>query len=311
MTHSSSPLSENAVLLAKRALQSGDRVLVTGASGWFGRTSTWLFKELAIPVFLTGSHSRTIHYLGKSFEINEWNISDVNRFEPTIVIDCAYLTREFTETTSLDNYVAVNRDLVDRFIAMSKWPSVRRMIGFSSGAAFRYASGEVEHDISRDPYGVLKYESELRLSNEIESAKSKVSIPRVWSVAGSLVTKPNGFAFSDLISQARSGTVTINSENKVLRRYCLIEEVIAIALQENLMQSCVFDTGGESIEIGELAKIICDQVNPDASIVRNGQLRGEANDYRSSNIDWIERCSQLAFKSKTIIDQISQVSRFM
>jgi len=311
MTTKVSPFSENAILLAQRSVNLDDRVLITGASGWFGRTATLMFHNMGIPLFLTGSHNRKIEYLGHSFEIQEWNLQEIERFQPTIVIDCAYLTREFAEGVSLDEYTAINRELLDRIVEISKWACIRKIISFSSGAAYPYVVGEATTGIDEDPYGYLKHETELRLTNEIDSAHQNISIPRVWSVSGALVTKIQGFAFSDLISQARKGQIVISSDRKVLRRYCGIDEVIALAMSNSAELSPVFDTGGESIEIRDLAQRVRSVIDPTTSISRINPSNGESNDYRSSNLDWLARCSELKFEPMTLDEQISLVSRWM
>jgi nucleoside-diphosphate-sugar epimerase len=311
MTTYVSPISENAFLLVQRFVKPDDRVLITGASGWFGRTSTLIFHKLGIPTYLTGSHSRTIEYLGHAFEIQKWNLREIERFQPTIVIDCAYLTREFAESVSLEEYVGINRELLNRMIEISKWPSVRKMISFSSGAAHPYFINAVTTGIDEDPYGFLKHEAEQRLTSEIDPGNCKISIPRVWSVSGALVTKIQGFAFSDLIFQARSGKIVISSNREVFRRYCAIEEVIAIAMADSLDSNPIFDTGGESIEIRDLAKRVCSIIDPKATITQINPLNNERNNYQSSNSDWVTRCSELDFEPITIDEQISIVSSWM
>lgn len=306
-----SPFSENAFLLAQSSVKSTDRVLITGASGWFGRTSTLMFRKLGIPAFLTGSHNRTIDYLGHSFEINEWNLSEIEKFQPTLVIDCAYLTREFAESVSLDKYTATNRELLDRIIQISKLPSITRIISFSSGAAYPYVLGNATNGLTEDPYGFLKYEAEQRLTNEIDADDCKVTIPRVWSVSGALVTKIQGFAFSDLIFQARSGKIAISADREVFRRYCAIEEVIAIAMADTSNTNSIFDTGGESIEIRELARKICSVLEPTATITQINPSSNKSNSYQSSNHDWVARCSDLNFQPMTLGEQISLVASWM
>ena len=311
MTIEVSPFSENAFLLARRPVDMSDRVVITGASGWFGRTATLMFNKMGIPTYLTGSHKRTIEYLGHSFEINEWNPSEIEKFQPTVVIDCAYLTREFAESVSLDEYVSTNRDLLDRIIQISKLPSITRIISFSSGAAYAYVLGNATSGVMEDPYGFLKYEAEQRLTNEIDADNCKVTIPRVWSVSGALVTKIQGFAFSDLIFQAKSGKIVISSDLKVFRRYCAIEEVIAVAMADTSSTHSIFDTGGESIEIRELAKRVSSIINPKATITQINPSNSESNDYQSSNRDWVARCSELDFEPMTLDEQISIVASWM
>lgn len=307
----SSPISENAAELARRSVKSDDRVLITGASGWFGRTATLIFEETKNPMYLTGSYSRKIQYLGRTFEVNKWNLQEIEKFQPTVVIDCAYLTREMVGSAGIDNYIEVNRRLVQQIVDLKHLASLRLAVSFSSGAAENFRSASLQKSIQDDPYGFLKVEQETVLQSEFETSGTDLVIARVWNTSGSLVTKVNGFALSDLIDQALKGHMKVSSHFMVWRRYCMIEEVIAVALNGSQGSERVFDTGGQLIEIRDLAVLIQELVNPIATLELPADSDGIPSEYFSDGESWSRWCNALNFEPASLDEQIMQVSNWM
>lgn len=307
----SSPISENAAELAQRSVKSDDRVLITGASGWFGQTATAMMDILGIKSLLIGSNSRTIQIAGEVKRIEMWNLEQIIDFAPTVIVDCAYLTRELIDDVGLSKFVAVNRLLVKQVIDLKDLESLRLVVAFSSGAAEIYRLNSEKSSIEKDPYGFLKHEQEELLKMEFNTTKSDLVIARVWSTTGSLVTKVNGFAFSDLISQALRGDIRVNSNFYVWRRYCMIEEVIAVALNGSQENVKLFDTGGALVEIRDLAMLMNEIVDPKANLVLPEDLSGPPSDYHSDGKSWQNWCKTLNFNPKSIEEQISQVSNWL
>jgi nucleoside-diphosphate-sugar epimerase len=122
------------------------------------------------------------------------------------------------------------------------------------------------------------------------------------------MTKPELFAFSDLLSQARSGRIVIKARNLVFRRFCTIHEVIYVALADSGNRGPIFDTGGELIEIGELAEIIRQEINPKAEILRDLREDIEPDNYYSDSKVWDERLNECQIKPATIREQVRAVA---
>jgi nucleoside-diphosphate-sugar epimerase len=306
-----SAVSSRSVRLASRAITKLDRVLVTGASGWFGQTATAMLDALEIPSYLIGSKGRNLKVAGVEKKIDVWDFAKISDFAPTVVIDCAYLTRELVGGIGLDTYIQVNRNLLQQIVDLKDLQSLRIVVSFSSGAADVYRSYADERSIEADPYGYLKAEQEEVLKSGFNSSKSDLVIARVWSASGSLVTKINGFAFSDLINQALNGRMEVSSSFDVWRRYCMIEEVIAIALNGSQGSGQVFDTGGRLIEIRELASLIKEIVNPNASLILPSLKAGLASNYFSDGKSWDSWCQTLHFEPTPLEQQIKQVAEWM
>jgi nucleoside-diphosphate-sugar epimerase len=304
-------VSGRSVALAGKSISNQDRVLITGASGWFGQTATAMMDYLGAQTFLIGSNSRSIQIAGKSRKIDVWDVKKIKDFAPTVVVDCAFLTREFVADVGLSKFLDVNRQLVRQTISLQDLDSVRLVVAFSSGAAEEYRLNSENSSIEKDPYGYLKHEQEELMATGFSSSNCDLVIPRVWSVSGSLVTKVNGFAFSDLICQALNGEIRVNSNFYVWRRYCMIEEVIAIALNGSQGSEKVFDTGGQLIEIRDLALLIKDLVNPSAKLQLPTDSDGISSEYFADGESWSRWCNMLSFETASLDEQIMQVSNWM
>jgi nucleoside-diphosphate-sugar epimerase len=304
-------VNQNALKLAGRAITSNDRVLITGASGWFGQTATVMLDILGVPTLLIGSHNREKDIAGVHKAIHVWSLEKIVDFTPTVVIDCAYLTREMVEVTGLDTYVEVNRKLARQIVDLKNLKSLRLVVSFSSGAAEIYRTRSDEKSIEIDPYGYLKVEQEKVLQSEFKSSEADLVIARVWNTSGSLVTKTNGFAFSDLIFQAIKGQIEVTSSFQVWRRYCMIEEVIAVALNGSQGSEQAFDTGGRLIEIRELAELIREIVNPKANLILPSSNAGLASNYFSDGKSWDHWCQAMDFEPTPLDEQIKQVAGWM
>jgi hypothetical protein len=127
-------------------------------------------------------------------------------------------------------------------------------------------------------------------------------------VTGSYCTKPELFAFTDLISQATLGLIEIKAKHLVYRRYCALEDVLAIAmLPTEPGGNPIFDTGGDLIEIGVLAKIVVELVNPNADIRRRLDKALPQDNYHSDNKEWGQLTGIAKLGLDTIRNQITRI----
>jgi nucleoside-diphosphate-sugar epimerase len=287
-----------------------ERLLVTGGSGWFGRSALGLFSNSGLSLLAVGSESKTVDLDGRIVEICEQNLQKIREFSPTIIVDTAFLTREKLEGLGRDQFISVNRKLMKDSLEMATLPSVRKYVGFSSGATANLA-GQASFSLIDNPYAALKREYEADMSELSGTTMGKISIARVWSVTGDHMTKPNLFAFSNLISQARDGRIIIKAKNLVFRRYCTINEVISVALSDSGSHGTVFDTGGELIEIGDLAEIIRQEINPAAEIFRELHDGVEPDNYYSDSKVWGQLLSESHIKPSSIREQVRTVANGM
>lgn len=225
--------------------------------------------------------------------------SDLEDFAPDIVIDCAYVTREQIGEYGLSEFVKANRQLQEKFQFVTKLPSVRTSITFSSGAVMN----------PHDRYGALKKDLE-QSAYGLESLSRGIVIPRVWSVSGSLATKPNVFALTNFISQALSdGKISIQADHDVYRRYVSIEDVLAVAIAKSEAgQVQIFDSGGELLELQQVAEVISNFIDKDIKIDRASKSLGADDDhYYSNNSDWVTAAESLQLEPEKISAQVERM----
>jgi nucleoside-diphosphate-sugar epimerase len=265
-------------------------------------------REAGLELRATGSKDQQIEIGGIDQLVQTQSLEIIFSFEPTVVIDTAFVTRERLPFLGHKAYVETNQRIIDQSLAIAALPSVRKYIGFSSGATMHLA-GHTSFSLEENPYAAQKRIYERKISEIAMGVQSDISVARVWSVTGSYCTKPQAFAFTDLISQAKLGLIELKAKHLVYRRYCALEDVLAIAMLPTAPGSNpIFNTGGDLIEIGELAKIVVDLVNPNAEIRRQIDPELPLDDYHSDSKDWVELLQSADLVNDSISDQVTRVA---
>ncbi|MDH6278235.1 nucleoside-diphosphate-sugar epimerase [Aurantimicrobium minutum] len=285
-------------------LQPDDRIVITGASGWFGQTAANLMLKSGLPCLLLASHTRNFNSLGKTFEVHKFDIDQIRSFSPTVIIDCAFITRERINEYGLPNYINQNQKIQQQLVELISLPTVKRFISFSSGAAvFPQDAGLGE--IEDNPYGFLKRKAELDLQKLSFEVNKRGVIARAWSVSGAYVTKPKSFALTDFISQAANGVLHIKASIPVFRRYSAVEDLLALSLAETEKSSfIVLNSEGPLIEMAELARQVVALINPSAVITRTKPAQKGTDNYFANTHRWSELERELSFDPLDLTSQI-------
>jgi nucleoside-diphosphate-sugar epimerase len=300
-------VSESARALTAQTL-GNDRVLITGASGWLGRTALDLLAPLGLPTLALAGRARIIRVADCEIDCREWNQRVVAAFAPTVVLDCAFLTRDRVAGMPLDEYVALNRALTERLVYATRLPGVRLALTVSSGAAV-YPRDALEGPIEDNPYGYLKREAEHRLAQAAAGSGAVPVVARAWSISGAHVQKPQGYALGSMIRDASSGAIPISARRPVFRRYVLAEELLAVGIAEGSVGPATIDSGGELLEMAELAARIAAVVRPDAVISRDEVDPDSPDRYHSDGRDWERRCHRWDLASAPLDHQIEITAR--
>jgi hypothetical protein len=83
---------------------------------------------------------------------------------------------------------------------------------------------------------------------------------------------------------------------------------LAISILPNRVGSdFVFDTGGELVELGDLANLVVELVNPNAEIRRSLDLALPQDSYHSDNAAWFELTDATKIGQESLKDQISRI----
>lgn len=300
-------VSASARALAAKAL-GNDRVLVAGASGWLGRTALDLLAPLGLPTLALASRPRIIRVADGEIECRVWDELEVAAFAPTVVLDCAFLTRDRVANMPLGDYVAANRTLTERLAYATQLSGVRLALTVSSGAAV-YPHDALDGPIEDNPYGYLKREAEHRLAQAAAESGAVPVVVRAWSISGAHVQKPQGYALGSMIRDAHSGAIRITARRPVFRRYVLAEELLALGIAEGSVGPAAIESGGELVEMAELATRIAAVVRPDAVISRDEVDLRDPDRYHSDGQDWERRCQRWDLASASINRQIEITAR--
>lgn len=275
-------------------LRADDRVLVFGASGWFGR-------ELRALVALADQVPNLLWVPGPSTGAVP-DDSQVEDFRPSVVVNFAALTRERVEAEGEEAFTATTQHLASRFHRHAQASSVRLAVTVSSGAAVT----DTDH-----AYGRLKA-AEERMALQLGDTRRTVVVIRAYSVSGGYVRRPRHYAFSDLILQAAQGHVHVSADSLVYRRYCSVRDVLTVALRSGANgRSGLFETGGSHVEMGELADAIVASINPRATVARSWRGGSVPHSYCSDNTSWLEWTNAAGVRTTELDEQITQAAEIL
>jgi nucleoside-diphosphate-sugar epimerase len=291
----------------RSSLGDEERIVILGATGWFGRTLTQLLSGSAQEVIYVASYPRVLKVFGTSINVVAYDSDLIRRFEPTIVVDFAFLTREKVAEVGLANFLNVNEELTRQLLEVAGLPSVKKVLFTSSGAAVYPREGQPK-TYEQDPYGYLKHQQESAMRLFAARSKKSVLCLRPWSVSGLSVGRPMEYAFSSLVIQALNGDVSLEAKRPVFRRYCAVEDMLAIAFaiwpDPQVNEYRVLESGGELHSLIGLAEIIVDLVGNGSKLRHSIDSHAEPDTYYSDNKSWSAGCDAAVYTPKNLKTQI-------
>ena len=290
------------------------RFVITGASGWLGRATLELLKNVSreFPNNITcfGSSKKVIQLLDGT-KVSQFKLSDLESYpkqEADYLINFAFLTKEKSIKLTKKEFLETNRFLSSFISQQALRIEVPNILTMSSGGVYSQDKDLVK-SINEDLYGFLKLEEEslfLGLSN----LGRKVIIPRLFNVSGPHVYKHDLYMLPSLVYQAIKGDeMIIHSQTKVYRSFVSLAELMSVVLGSfeglEMGEGLVFDASGtEVVEIGELALKVKQLLLSEAEIIR-GELNEEAdNRYLGSTKEYMDLIRELKISSNSLKDQI-------
>jgi nucleoside-diphosphate-sugar epimerase len=129
------PINPSAQKLFQESLAPFSRVLILGGSGWFGRTALSMIGELGPDFLVIGRYPREIVVNGKVFSVSKWDRARVERFQPDLVLDFAFLTKDSIQLLGEQEFARQNRRTSERLFSLAELGTVRNLLTVSSGAA--------------------------------------------------------------------------------------------------------------------------------------------------------------------------------
>ncbi|MEB3199262.1 MAG: NAD-dependent epimerase/dehydratase family protein [Synechococcaceae cyanobacterium] len=245
---------------------SGDApLLLTGASGWFGRTALAVLERRLGPEALRqhliayASSAREVDFgspLGPLLVRPLEEIVEAPR--PAGLLHLAFLTRDRLAEVGLETYVRSNRSITARVAALlRRWPGCP-VVTTSSGAAASLDGRAA--DLEGNPYATLKQEEESLL-RELAGADRLAVVLRVYAASGRFMAGPQRFALGDFLLQAGRGqTPRLQARRPVWRSYGAVGDIMELAwsllLDRQRHGMLQLDACSHSLSLLELAQRI-------------------------------------------------------
>lgn len=275
------------------------RCLVVGASGWVGTAVTKSLAARQIPHFPTAS-SQTL--MGSSQLRRQ-----VEDFSPDTLIFLAGVTPDRERSLGPIQYESALAAVSEELQTALSLPSLKRASYLSSGIVEQ--PDHAAHGLAKAPYQEAKVREEILV--EQNASRLDAMIVRLYSLSGPYLRRPQDFAFHDFLCQGARGLIQVLSTQPTLRSYVSVTDLAdAIVASMALGETGVRVTGGELIELGDLAKRIGELVFPDAEVQIPGR-EGVALNYCGDDEAWQAWCSTIGIEPKNLNQQIFQTAEWL
>ena len=257
-------------------------VLVTGAGGWLGRAALEMLDyalgdNFSAQVLAFGRRERELSLRSgriiRARPLRE--IADL-ALENPLILHFAFLTREHANQMALEEYVQENQKISALLQGFIQRNGAMGVFSPSSGAVYAGT------DITQNPYGALKYADEAAFGQLAQTLGFPVVRMRIFNLSGPFINKLNSYALACIIQALLKGQkVVLRAAHPVWRGYAHVGDVLNIALGCLLknMDAEPFDSAGEALEIGDLARRAGALLNRNVEILRPPWQHGIADKY--------------------------------
>lgn len=289
----------------------GSTTLITGASGWLGKTLvTHLLKNGSVTtgdLILAGSESRMLEIADCKFTLQALSDLACNPPQVDVIYHFAAVTKDRLQSLGIEKFRLLSDRINFEVRQIVRRTRPRTVVFASSGAAATAASGKISEEL--DPYGFAKWHEEIELTRECEGY-SAIQIYRIWSMTGALINKHHCYAITDFVQQALSGdSIKVSSVRPTWRRYASAEQLTYLMVELSKSQgSFSLDVGGELIEMRDLARRVADLIAPGCLVQHEVDDRATEDRYFSKSHEYEQNLVQLGQSPMNLDDQISVVA---
>jgi nucleoside-diphosphate-sugar epimerase len=298
--------------------QSPYRVVVTGSGGWLGRATLDLLQdalgaEFDKRVHCFGSRRRSLEVSG-GISIEQRPLDELSSLsrEPSLVLHMAFLTKDRAETMDEPTYRAANTEIRQTVLESLERIGAEAIFVASSGAA------EFAEDPSASApmrlYGALKREDEEAFAAWAGAHAKGAVTPRIFNLSGPHINKLRSYALSSFILDAlNGGPILIRAPHDVVRGYVAIRELMSLAfalLLNRKNETIRFDSGGEPMEVGEVAALIA-KVLGGCGVKRPARIGGKADVYLGDSASYRLLLEKHKIDAVPFMEQIGETIDFL
>ena len=311
---SATALSQVAVNL----LRADDRrVAVIGAGGWIGRVLlAGMFQALGAAEFdrrimCFGSQERSIEFgLGGSVIQRPLDAIGKVASEPTLAFHLAFLTKDKVAHMSEEAYAAANQNLSATVRNNLDAIGADRLFVASSGAAAFAEDPDAAADLRL--YGRLKLADEQAFGAWAKNERGRRAvIARIFSLSGPFINKHDTYALASFILAALRGSpIVVHAPMPVIRGYVAIREMLSLVIAQLLAPQgealLSYDTGGDALELGEVAARVAATLGGN---VERGPIGDKpANKYVGDASGYYEHLRQFGIEHVPLTQQIVETA---
>jgi UDP-glucuronate decarboxylase len=253
-------------------------ILITGASGWIGRSLLAMLqvefgeslRDVVIPLTSDGRDLILDHgYVMQTQTIETF----LRQGRPiSLIVHLAFATKEQLQDLGHSRFVQRNTEITRGIIQIAIANQVLGALVLSSGAVYS-SSGILETSIDRNPYGFLKLEEEHKFQEAL-GIRTNLAIIRLFNLAGPFINKVRHYVIGSILLDLIAGNqIQLLARRPVVRSFVHVADVVNVGVAGALgLVSTVdgpIDTHGDvEVEIQELALGASRLIRPDAMVLR-------------------------------------------
>lgn len=282
-------------------------IIITGATGWLGKTSIKYFLEqfnhfvFDKDIMVFGSKDGKLKINNKTINVYNFKLLESLSLEKKIthIFHTAFLTKEKIQYFGEDEYLRINLSIINTIEKVIDTNPTARLAIFSSGAALPFL--EEKPNIVNYNYGSLKAFEERKLSKY-----HNCLILRVFALTGYFIRSPEVFALSEFIHSALNQKIIhINSKGVVRRSYGSAEEIVALSWNWLLSNQNPFSVNASSdiLDLLEVAKLIKSIIG-DVEICHNIDFNKVMSDYSADTFLFNQKLKEASITRVSIKEQI-------
>lgn len=283
-------------------------IVIFGATGWMGKSAIAAALKDSTEHFdfqLFSRSENSIKLGDKCFTTTKRDNSVISGWDT--YVQAAFVTRE-KAGPDLFKFRQINRQIIQTAREDIYRGRPQKIVFFSSGIL---SHPEVnDRDSSYETYASLKQEERDVMYETAESIGATLVEGKLYSATGAYMTAPKSFAIGALLSEAQSGSVHIHSSRYVWRRYLdSVQYLRTLYAQAKSGESAIVESGGQLIELGELAQECLRFAGKDSnSIFRPNPSQSEDHYYSKANT-FENILNGLGEKPMDISEQLGNVAR--